>query len=178
MVNKYTESAKKSGMTQKVNRLHKMCLVPFFKDLLSYEGRLRKYVTDKDKVFWEKFLSCCFPGLRFETQITSMSLPIYIGSSNDAPNAQTILAHSKTYSTDNRDYLIYGRGDRTPGKYFWIALPSGYALERVDNLEFTGDYMSASIFRKENVTINHGNYILYYVKAAVPLQTSYKVILK
>ena len=75
-----------------------MCLMPFLKDLLSYNGKLRRFVTDKDKVFWEKFLSCCFAGLKFEDSKSAMGLPILIGTS-DSFDATSIVNNSVVYTT-------------------------------------------------------------------------------
>ena len=175
MVNKYTESLKKSSMTQKVNKLHKMCLVPFLKDLLSLEGRLRKFVTDKDRIFWEKFLSCCYAGLKFEERGSTMGVNIYIGYSDDFPSEDTIVNTATVYSTDNINNLI---SDRILGKYFWIAVPTGYAVDRVENLSVAGDYISSSYFKVENITLSNGNYVLYSTKTVVPLKSVYKIILK
>ena len=173
MVNRYTESLKKSSMTQKVNKLHKMCLMPFLKDLLSYEGRLRKYVTDKDKVLWGKFLSCCYTGLKFEDGM-AMNIPIFIGSANTF-DVNSILANSVEYSTEQKNQLI---SDRVMGTYFWIALPSGYALNRVDNLNFAGDSIPATGFRQTNLVLRNGNYVVFYLKSIVPFRSTYQIILK
>lgn len=173
MVNRYTESLKKSSMTQKMNKLHKMCLMPFLKDLLSYEGRLRKYVTEKDKVLWGKFLSCCYAGLKFEDS-TVMSIPIFIGSANTF-DVNSILANSVEYSTEQKNQLI---SDRVMGTYFWVALPSGYALDRVNNLNFAGDSIPATGFRQTNLVLRNGNYIVFYLKSIVPFRSTYQIILK
>lgn len=173
MVNRYTESLKKSSMTQKVNKLHKMCLMPFLKDLLSYEGRLRKYVTDKDKVFWGKFLSCCFAGLKFEDGKT-MSLPIFIGSA-DTFDASAVLNNSVEYTTEQTSQLI---SDRVVGTYFWIALPSGYAIDKAVNLDFAGDSIPATGFMRTNLVLRNGNYTAYYLKSRIPFKSTYRIILK
>ena len=174
MVNRYTESLKKSSMTQKVNRLHKMCLMPFLKDLLSYDGRLRKYVTEKDKIFWGKFLSCCFAGLRFEDSTGSMNIPIYIGTS-DTFNEAVVLANSVVYSTEQIDRLI---SNRVTGTYFWIALPSGYALDRAMNLNFSGDAIPSAGFKQTSMVLKNGNYTVYYLKSVIPFKSTYRIILK
>ena len=174
MVNGYTESLKKSSMTQKVNRLHKMCLLPFLKDLLSYEGRLRKFVTDKDKVFWNKFLSCCFAGLKFEDRSPVMNLPIYIGTANIF-DAATIISNSIVYTTEQKSQLI---SNRVVGNYFWIALPSGYALDRAENMNFAGDAIPATGFTQTNMVLRNGNYVVYYLKARIPFKSTYRIILK
>lgn len=173
MVNRYTESLKKSSMTQKVNKLHKMCLVPFLKDLLSYDGRLRKYVTDKDKVFWGKFLSCCFAGLKFEDSKT-MSLPIFIGSA-DTFDVSAVLNNSVEYTTEQTSQLI---SDRVMGTYFWVALPSGYALDKANNLNFAGDSIPATGFMQTNLVLRNGNYTVYYLKSRIPFKSTYRIILK
>lgn len=173
MVNRYTESLKKSSMTQKVNKLHKMCLMPFLKDLLSYDGRLRKYVTDKDKVFWGKFLSCCFAGLKFEDSKT-MSLPIFIGSA-DTFDVSAVLNNSVEYTTEQTSQLI---SDRVMGTYFWVALPSGYALSKADNLNFAGDSIPATGFMQTNLVLRNGNYSVYYLKSRIPFKSTYRIILK
>ena len=173
MVNRYTESLKKSSMTQKVNKLHKMCLIPFLKDLLSYEGRLRKYVTEKDKVLWGKFLSCCYAGLKFEDS-TVMSIPIFIGSA-DTFDVSSILSNSVEYSTEQKNQLI---SNRVMGTYFWIALPSGYALDRAENLNFAGDAIPATGFKQTNLVLRNGNYAVFYLKARIPFKSTYRIILK
>lgn len=160
-------------MTQKVNGLHKMCLMPFLKDLLSYEGRLRKYVTEKDRIFWEKFLSCCYAGLKFEGS-KAMGIPIFIGSA-DTFDVNSILNNSVEYSTEQKGQLI---SNRVMGYYFWIALPSGYALDRVDNLNFTGDSIQATGFKQTNLVLRNGNYAVYYLKARIPFKSTYRIILK
>ena len=173
MVNRYTESLKKSSMTQKVNKLHKMCLMPFLKDLLSYDGRLRKYVTDKDKVFWGKFLSCCFAGLKFEDS-KAMSLPIFIGSA-DTFDASTVLNNSVEYTTEQTGQLI---SNRVMGTYFWIALPSGYALDKAVNLDFAGDVIPSIGFKQTNLVLRNGNYTVHYLKSRIPFRSTYRIILK
>lgn len=173
MVNRYTESLKKSSMTQKVNKLHKMCLMPFLKDLLSYNGRLRKYVTDKDKVLWGKFLSCCFAGLKFEDSKT-MSLPIFIGSA-DTFDVNAVLNNSVEYTTEQISQLI---SDRVMGTYFWIALPSGYAIDKAVNLDFAGDSIPATGFMRTNLVLRNGNYTAYYLKSRIPFKSTYRIILK
>ena len=173
MVNNYTKALKKSSMTQNVNKLHKMCLVPFLKDLLSYDGKLRKYVTDKDKVFWGKFLSCCFAGLKFEDSKT-MSLPIFIGSA-DTFDASSVLNNSVEYTTEQTSQLI---SDRVMGTYFWIALPSGYALDKANNLNFAGDSIPATGFMQTNLVLRNGNYTVYYLKSRIPFKSTYRIILK
>lgn len=175
MVNRYTESLKKSSMTQKVNKLHKMCLMPFLKDLLSYEGRLRKYVTEKDKILWGKFLSCCYAGLKFEDASSMIPISIYIGYSDAFPNESIILDNAIVYPTDNVNNLI---SNRVMGHYFWIALPSGYSLERADNLSVNGDYIKGVYFKTTNITIRNGNYRLYYIQSTVPLKSMYKIIVR
>lgn len=174
MVNNYTKALKKSSMTQKVNKLHKMCLVPFLKDLLSYDGKLRKFVTDKDKVFWEKFLSCCFAGLKFENESAAMKLPIYIGSANTLDVA-SIVGNSIEYDTEQTGQLI---SDRVMGTFFWVALPSGYTLDRAVNLNFGGDYIAGSRFKQTALVIRNGNYKVCYFETTVPLKSTYKIILK
>lgn len=173
MVNRYTESLKKSSMTQKVNKLHKMCLMPFLKDLLSYDGRLRKYVTDKDKVFWGKFLSCCFAGLKFEDSKT-MSLPIFIGSA-DTFDVSAVLNNSVEYTTEQTSQLI---SDRVMGTYFWVALPSGYAIDKAVNLDFAGDSIPETGFMRTNLVLRNGNYTAYYLKSRIPFKSTYRIILK
>ena len=175
MVNRYTESLKKSSMTQKVNKLHKMCLLPFLNDVLSYEGRLRKYVTDKDKVFWGKFLSCCFAGLKFDNGDMTKNIPIYIGYANTDFDEDIIISNSVVYTTDQRNTLI---SQRVMGTRFWIALPSGFALERADNLNFAGDSIPASGFMQTNMTIKNGQYTVYYLKSRIPFKSTYRIILK
>ena len=174
MVNRYTESLKKSSMTQKVNKLHKMCLMPFLKDLLSYDGRLRKYVTDKDKVFWGKFLSCCYAGLKFEDSTGTMNLPIFIGTA-DTFDASTVLSNSVEYSTEQTNQLI---SNRVTGTYFWIALPSGYALDKAVNLNFSGDAIPSTGFMQTNLVLRNGNYSVYYLKSRIPFKSTYRIILK
>lgn len=174
MVNRYTESLKKSSMTQKVNKLHKMCLMPFLKDLLSYEGRLRKYVTDKDKVFWGKFLSCCFAGLKFEESSGIMNLPIYIGTA-DVFDESAVISNSVVYTTEQTNQLI---SNRVIGNYFWVALPSGYALDKAMNLNFSGDAIPASGFRQTNMVLMNGNYTVHYLKSVIPFKSTYRIILK
>lgn len=174
MVNKYTASLKKSSMTQKVNKLHKMCLVPFLKDLLDKEGRLRRFVTEKDKVFWNRFLSCCFAGLKFDDSSTPMNIPIYIGTA-DTFDVTNVVNNSVVYNTEQRAQLI---SRRVTGNYFWIALPSGYALNRAENLNFAGDAIPSTGFTQTNMVIKNGNYIVYYLKARVPFNSTYKIILK
>lgn len=173
MVNNYTKALKKSSMTQKVNKLHKMCLVPFLKDLLSYDGKLRKYVTDKDKVFWGKFLSCCFAGLKFEDSKT-MSLPIFIGSA-DTFDVSAVLNNSIEYTTEQTSQLI---SNRVMGTYFWVALPSGYALSKANNLNFAGDSIPATGFIQTNLVLRNGNYTVYYLKSRIPFKSTYRIILK
>lgn len=176
MVNQYTEALKKSSMTQKVNKLHKMCLLPFLKDMLSVNGRLRKHVTEKDKVFWGKFLSCCFAGLKFDNGECMHNLPIYIGSANaTSPTESVILANSLVYTTDQKSSLI---SNRVLGTLFWIALPAGYSLEKADNLNFAGDSIPASGFTRINMTISNGNYVVYFLKSRIPFKSTYRIILK
>lgn len=174
MVNRFTESLKRSSMTQKVNRLHKMCLLPFLKDLLSFDGRLRRYVTDKDKVFWNKFLSCCYAGLRFETEASVMNLPIYIGTS-DVFDEASIINNSVVFDTSQKDQLI---SSRATGNYFWVALPSGYSLSRAENLNFAGDVIPVAGFKSTNMTIQNGNYTVFYLKSRIPFNSTYRIILK
>lgn len=173
MINRYTDSLKKSSMTQKVNKLHKMCLVPFLKDFLSYDGRLRKYVTEKDKVFWSKFLSCCYAGLKFEDS-KPMGIPIFIGSA-DTFDVNAILNNSVEYTTEQTGQLI---SDRVMGHYFWIALPSGYALDRADNLNFAGDAIPSTGFMHTNLVLRNGNYTVYYLESIIPFKSTYRIILK
>lgn len=174
MVNRYTESLKKSSMTQKVNKLHKMCLVPFLKDVLSYEGKLRRYVTEKDKMFWGKFLSCCFAGLRFEDSNGVMNIPIYIGTANFF-DVSIILSNSLIYTTEQTDQMV---SERVTGNYFWIALPAGYSLDRAENMNFAGDAIPASGFIQTAMVINNGNYNVYYLKSRIPFNSTYRIILK
>lgn len=177
MVNQYTEALKKSSMTQKVNKLYKMCLLPFLKDVLSYEGRLRKHVTEKDKIFWGKFLSCCFAGLRFESTSSSANRGlIYIGSASASQlDENTVLNNSVTYTVEQKDNLI---SNRVLGTLFWIAVPSGYSLSKADNLNFSGDAIPESGFTRTSMTIQNGNYTVYFLKSRIPFKSTYKIILK
>lgn len=177
VANEYTYMLKKASMTTKVNSLRKMCLLPFLKDILSKEGNLRKYVSDKDKKIWNKFLSCCFPELSFE-QICSMpSNLIYIGNGNESPLNVNIPERSVAYSTDDTSSLI---SEMVHGRYFWVALPYGLSLMKIEAVNDGGlpDTLDLSLFSRVDTTINNGQYNLFFVKARIPLQRIYKITVK
>ena len=103
-----------------------------------------------------------------------MNIPIYIGTA-DAFDVTNIINNSVVYTTEQKSQLI---SRRATGNYFWIALPSGYALDRAENLNFAGDAIPSTGFTQTNMVIKNGNYIVYYLKARVPFNSTYKIILK
>lgn len=159
------------GTTQ-VNTLHAMCLMPLFEDLLG--GKLKGYAS-KDKSFWQKLIDKCFPWLRFSCDTSAMNTRLYTGTGDEKPTGATIPTTSIGYDIDKTARLI------TPqlvGKYFWVALPNGYSLSRINNLSFAGDYIGLSVFKKEAITINNGQYTLYWFKSPLPFKSTFQIILK
>ena len=47
-----------------------------------------------------------------------------------------------------------------------------------ENLNFAGDAIPSTGFTQTNMVIKNGNYIVYYLKARVPFNSTYKIILK
>lgn len=159
--------------TMQVNKLHAMCLMPLFEDLLG--GKLKAF-AQKDKKFWQCLMDKCFPRLRFASDTTSaMNTLLYTGTANTLPDAAYIPSLSTSYDISKKVRMVT---PRVMGKYFWIAVPAGYALSRVNNLSVEGDWMSASIFKMESRIINNGHYNLYWLKARVPIKSTYQIILK
>lgn len=175
-VNNFTVMLRKSSMTQNVNELHKACLLPFLKDVLSLEGRLRKYVTEKDKKVWNNFISSCFPSLQFESSCTkqedTMTGNIYVGTANTLPSADRIPALSKVFSIVGSGQVV---SDRVTGNFFWIAVPATMALSSVDNLNFRGDYIALEKFTRLSVVIDSAPYNIYYTKSVIPLMSTYNI---
>lgn len=160
------------GTTQ-VNTLHAMCLMPLFEDLLG--GKLKRYAS-KDKSFWQKLIDKCFPWLRFSCDTSSaMNTLLYIGTSINLPDGDNIATESISYDISKNQKMI---SPRVMGNYFWIAVPTGYALSRTNNLSFDGDFINASGFKMESKVIRNGYYNFYWLKAVIPLRSTYQIILK
>ena len=167
----FFETLKVSPGTVNLNELHAMCLMPLFNDLLG--GKMRDKAL-KDKSFWQKFMDRCFPNLRFTADKSCANTIMYIGTA-DSFNDSIILSNSITYDISTANKII---SPRVTGTYFWIALPSGFALSRVNNLDFTGDFIPASGFKMESRTIKNGQYNLYWLKSRIPFKSTYQIILK
>lgn len=171
----YFETLKVSPGTTQVNKLHAMCLMPLFNDLLG--GKLKSFAV-KDKSFWQKLMDRCFPYLHFGNECDAMGNNIlYVGSANSAPSSAVILANSMTYDLSKSARLISPEG-LSIGTYYWVAVPAGRQLSRINNLDFSGDYLPATKFTTEPMTINNGQYIVYYIKSRMPLKTTYQIILR
>lgn len=159
--------------TTKVNALHTMCLMPLFEDLLG--GKMKKFAT-KDKCFWQKLLDRCFPWLQFTSDTSSaMNTLLYIGTGVNLPDGDNIATESISYDISKNQNMI---SPRVMGNYFWIAVPSGYALSKVNNLDFSGDFIKASGFKMESKIIKNGQYNLYWLKSLIPFRSTYQIILK
>lgn len=172
-INRYTAALRSSSMSQKVNELHKMCLLPLLKDILSFEGRLRKFVTRNDRKIWDNFILSCYPDLKFESACgQTMNGYIYVGTADYLPGESEIVSLSKEFNTSVSKYIA---SDRVTGTYFWIAVPYGMTLKRVDNMSFQGDWIEISKFTKISSTIRNTQYYIYYVNSSIPLMSTYKI---
>lgn len=168
----FFETLKVSPGTVNVNELHAMCLMPLFNDL--FGGKMKDKAL-KDKSFWQKFMDRCFPNLRFSNDTTCANTIMYVGTVNGGFDDTIILNNSITYDISKTDKII---SPRVIGTHFWIAVPSGVALSRVNNLDFTGDFIPASGFKLESKTIKNGQYNLYWLKSKIPFNSTYQIILK
>ncbi len=172
-INRYFDTLKVSPGTVNLNALHAMCLMPLLNDL--FGGKMKDYAV-KDKSFWLKFMEKCFPNLHFGTESSCANTVLYVGTFDTAPTSSTIiLSNSETYDLSNNTKII---SPRVTGTYFWVAVPSGYSLSRVENLNFAGDFIPASGFTRENTTIKNGQYSLYWLKSRIPFKSTYQIILK
>ena len=172
-INRYTAALRNSSMSQKVNELHRMCLLPLLKDILSAGGRLRKFVTKDDRKIWDSFILNCFPDLRFESVCEqTMGGYIYVGTADSLPEGSQIPSLSREFNTSVSKYIA---SDRVTGTYFWIAIPYGMTLKRVDNINFQGDWIEISKFTKISSTIRNTQYYIYYVNSSIPLMSTYKI---
>lgn len=172
-INRYTAALRSSSMSQKVNELHKMCLLPLLKDILSFEGRLRKFVTRNDRKIWDNFILNCYPDLKFESACgQTMNGYIYVGTEDYLPGENEIVSLSKEFNTSVSKYIA---SDRVTGTYFWIAVPYGMTLKRVDNMSFQGDWIELSKFTRVPRTIRNTQYYVYYVHSTIPLMSTYKI---
>ena len=158
--------------SNRVNVIHSMCLMPLFNDLLG--GKMKKFAL-KDKRFWESLIRKCFPNLKFSKDEAAMNTILYTGTANELPTSNNIPSKSIKYDLSKGQKLI------TPaviGKKFWIAIPVGYSLDRLNNLSFGGDWIEGNKLLMENTTINNGQYHLYWWDSIVPAMSTYQIILK
>ncbi len=167
----FFEILKISPGTVNLNKLHAMCLMPLFNDLL---GGKMKDMALKDKSFWQKFMDRCFPNLGFSSDSTCANTTLYVGTA-DVFNDTIILNNSATYDISKSNRMI---SPRVTGTYFWIAVPAGFALSKANNLDFAGDCIPASGFKMEARTIRNGQYYLYWLKSRIPFKSTYQIILK
>ena len=173
-LNTYTVALKNSSMSQEVNELHKMCLLPLLNDILSLGGRLRSFVAKCDKKIWEALISNCYPNLKFESPCDEQTMVgyIYVGTADSLPNGSQLPALSKTFDIKNSRYIV---SDRVTGTYFWIAIPYGMTLKKVDNISFNGDWIELSKFTMTSNIIRSTQYHIYYVRSLIPLMSTYKI---
>lgn len=173
ILNGYFDRLKVSVGTTDVNTLHAMCLMPLLNDILG--GKMTD-IASKDKSFWQKFIDKCFPNLRFSKDSNCMNTMLYAGTSVSAlPSAEDIPLQGLSYDVSTGIKMLT---PRITGNYFWIAVPDGLALSKVNNTDFAGDLIPASGFKRENITIHNGQYSLYWLKSKIPFKSTYQIILK
>ena len=172
MLDKFFSILQVSPGTTQVNTLHAMCLMPLFNDILG--GKMRKFAI-KDKLFWQKLIDKCFPWLRFASDESTMNTLLYIGTGVNLPTGDNIATESISYDISKGQKMV---SPRVMGNYFWIAVPAGYSLSRVNNLNFGGDFIGASGFKMESKVIKNGHYNFYWLVSKVPFKSTYQIILK
>lgn len=156
-----------------LNKIQAMCLIPLFEDLLG--GKLKKFAL-KEKRFWQEFMRKCFPNLDFTKDCGGLSnYTIYAGTADSLPEASSIPDLSVSFDASKDNMMVT---PRITGVVFWVAIPTGLMLSRVNNLNFDGDYIDASGFRLQNITINNSQYYLYWLKSRIPFMSTYQIILK
>lgn len=159
--------------TTEVNTIHAMCLMPLFEDLLG--GKMKSFAL-KDKKFWQSLINKCFPGLRFASDTSSaMNSILYVGTADQLPAHNNIPSVSLGYDIKKAPRII---SPNVTGKKFWVAIPIGYTLDRLNNLSFGGDWIEGSKLIMENITINNGQYHLYWWDSVVAARCIYQIILK
>ena len=163
---------KVSPGTTQVNLIHTMCLMPLFEDIL---GGKMKDCALKDKKFWEKLLAKCFPNLRFSKDGEMRNTILYVGTADQLPTSNEIPAKSLRYDINSTSRIV---SPNVTGKVFWVAVPAGYALDRLNNLSFGGDWIEGNKLLMESTTINNGQYYLYWWNSVIEARCIYQIILK
>lgn len=172
-LNGYFDGLKVSVGTTNINTLHAMCLMPLLNDILG--GKMRDHAS-KDKTFWQKFIDRCFPNLKFASDSNCANTMLYVGTSTESlPQASEIPTKGLSYDISSGKRLLT---PRITGAYFWIAIPDGIILSKVNNTDFTGDFIPASGFKRESIIIQNGHYSLYWLKSRIPFKSTYQIILK
>lgn len=169
----FFKSLQVSPGSTEVNKIHSMCLMPLFEDLLG--GKMKTFAL-KDKCFWNKLLEKCFPNLQFSKDTDSaMNSILYTGTANSLPTSNDIPAHSISYDINKAGRLVT---PKVNGTKFWVAVPYGFSLEGLNNLSFSGDYVEGSKMLMESTNINNGHYHLYWWDSVIPAKCIYQIILK
>ena len=96
----------------------------------------------------------------------------YVGTCGDYPSPDIILAQSECYPFDANSTIV---SPRVTGTYFWVVIPYGYSLERANNLDFSGDYIPGSGFRKEPIVLNARLYNRFYLQSTIPFNSTYEL---
>ena len=189
-LNRYITLLTKTVATQKVNKLRKMCILPFLKDIYSDNGRLRAFVTPNDKILWNNFASRCFQGIGFEAPCwynggsdssdgassSTVAGNVYVGTGNYLPTPYDIIpSKSVSFSPEARSLVGI---EKVTGVYFWIAVPYGLSVTKVTNVSFSGDTIPMEAFTKVVGTIDNTQYNIYYRKTTIPLLSQYKITIR
>lgn len=196
ILNNFFERMKFSPGSMEVNSLKRMCIVPLLKDIIS--GTMSN-LSCGHKQFWQKFIAKCYPDMNMvyttskssggssgggggTTPITpdtpdtptpsTTNRVVYVGSARNLPSGNNIPSYSTAYDLSKPGVVPTVM---TSGTFLWIAVPSGMSVSRVDNMEFAGDYIPMSRFRKNIVTIHNAPHTLYYIESAIPMMTNYKI---
>ena len=96
----------------------------------------------------------------------------YVGFDNNYPSPDIILSKSECFDFDVNSTIV---SQRVMGNYFWVVIPYGYSLERANNLNFGGDYIPGSGFRKEPILLNAKLYNRFYLISTIPLRNTYEL---
>ena len=95
----------------------------------------------------------------------------YVGFDNAYPSVDVILEKSDSSYFDVNSTIAT---QEAKGIYLWAVIPHGYSVERMNNLDFAGDYLLGSAFRKEPIVINNRLYNRFYIQAVLPFNTRYE----
>ncbi len=96
----------------------------------------------------------------------------YVGFDNYYPSPDIILSQSECFNFDVNSTIV---SQRVMANYFWVVIPYGYSLERANNLDFSGDYIPGSGFRKEPILLNARLYYRFYLQSTIPLKNTYEL---